>query len=107
MSGLFDKISKLVRDKQVLISAHGYDELANDNLSVREILEGVSDAIVIEDYQDYHKGPCSLVLQKDKMDNPIHVLWGIPKDAETPAVLVTTYRPDPEHWSQDFTRRVK
>jgi hypothetical protein len=105
MSETFDKIRRLIAQNQIQISAHGYDESVEDNIIVRDVLEGVMEAILVEDYPDYARGPCVLVLQKDKQGKSIHVVWGIPKNASSPAVLVTAYRPDPTRWSDDFTRR--
>jgi hypothetical protein len=85
MSEIFRKILRLIEQNQVQVSAHGYEEMADEKILVRDVL----------------------VLQHDGRDKPIHILWGIPKNATFPAVLVTAYRPDPARWSEDFTRRKK
>lgn len=103
--GAIDHIRKLVTAAEARISEHGYDELAADGLTVREIVAGITNAVLIEDYPDYPKGPSILVLQHDTAGRPVHVVWGIPKGYTSPAVLVTAYRPDPEKWEPGYIRR--
>ena len=99
------KIQRLIASGHIRISEHGYDELINDGLTAREVISGVENAILVEDYPTFHKGPTVLVLQFDHDHNPIHVVWGIPKGKNRPVVLVTAYRPDPERWNESFTER--
>ena len=105
VSATFQKIQALVRSGEVRVLEHGYDELAVDHLTAREVLAGVAAAVVVEDYPTFHKGPCALVRQQDRMGELIHAVWGLPAGRSSPAVLVTAYRPDPERWTTDFLRR--
>ena len=105
MSDILDRLQELAAREEVRISEHGYDELAEDGLSARDVVGGLAQAALVEEYSDYPKGPCVLVLQRTPSGKPVHAVWGIPKGASTPAVLVTAYRPDPSRWSDDFMRR--
>jgi len=105
MSRTLQQVLELIERGEVRVSAHGYDELAEDDILVRDVMAGVQEAVVVEDYPNYPKGPCVLVLQSDLQGKPIHVVWGIPKGATSPAVLVTAYRPSPKQWSSDFRVR--
>lgn len=105
MSATLERVRELAARREVRISEHGYDELAQDGILAREVVSGVQGAEVVEDYPEYPKGPCVLVLQRDEAGLPVHAVWGIPKGKTSPAVLVTAYRPDPAKWSEDFRRR--
>lgn len=105
MSELFSR--NLIAANKILTSAHGYEELAADSIYVQDILASVESAKIVEEYSEYRKGPCVLVLQYDVKKKPIHVLWGIPFGKNEPAVVVTAHRPKSDKWSADFSRRKK
>jgi len=102
-----DKVRSLVLAAKVRISEHGYDELADDGFTAREVIAGISECILLEEYPEFGKGHCALFLQEDSSGKPIHVVWGIPKGLAEPAVLITAYRPDPGRWDHAYRRRLK
>ena len=75
MSDFFQRVRDLISAGEVRISEHGYDELVEHGLTAREILAGILTSVVVEEYPDYPKGPCVLLLQKDCAGNPVHVVW--------------------------------
>ena len=87
------------------ISLHGYEELAADTIHVRDDVDGLREAVTVEEYPDFPKGPCVVVLERDRDTLPIHIDRGIPAGQNSPAVLVTGYRPDPEKWDETWQRR--
>lgn len=105
MIATLERIQQLVRERNVRISDHGYEEAILDDIPIRVIVEGVEAAVVVEEYPSYPKGPSVLVLQRCATGQPIHVVWGIPRDRVGPAVLVTAYRPDPLRWTPSFLER--
>lgn len=74
MSKTFERVRVLVGRREVRVSDHGYDELIADGILTREALGGVETAKVLEDYPEYPKGPCVLVLERDEVGGPIHVV---------------------------------
>ena len=107
MSRTLNQIKELVVRGEVRISDHGYDELAANDILARDVVAGVPAAETVEDYPDFPKGPCVLVLERDRNGLPIHAVWGIPRGETTPAVLVTAYRPAADRLTSDFKRRRK
>ena len=55
-SGTLEHILALGKRLDVQISVHGYEELAADEIRVRDVVEGLTKAVLIEDYPDYPRG---------------------------------------------------
>lgn len=57
---------------------NGYEASAEDNVKIRDVIEGIDTAVVVEDYPHYPKSRCRPVLRRDGHGLPIHVVRGIP-----------------------------
>ena len=79
LSEFVERVRALIRAGDVRISEHGYDELAEDGLSVREVLSGVPEAVVVEEYLSYPKGPCVLILADGSNRSGHSCCMGYPK----------------------------
>jgi hypothetical protein len=107
MSDTLARIRVLARSGDAVVSEHASFALVDDDLYPPEILAGLEAAVVVEDYPTHARGPCVLVLQKNAAGQPVHAVWGIPKGRAGPAVLITAYKPDPDKWTDGFTRRLQ
>lgn len=56
MSDTLNQVQELVAQQSILISDHGYEELASDDIFVQDVIEGVVGALVVDDYPDYTRG---------------------------------------------------
>ena len=63
-SGTLEHILALGKRLDVQISVHGYEELAADEIRVRDVVEGLAKAVLIEDYPNYPRGPCCSVMAR-------------------------------------------
>jgi hypothetical protein len=106
VSELLGRVVALVNAGDFMVSAHGDDELAAEDISLRDVVAAIGHATLVAQYPEYSKGPCVLVLERDRTGSPVHVVWGIPRGHERPAVLVTAYRPACDTWDATWTRRL-
>jgi Domain of unknown function (DUF4258) len=107
MSDFLIRVQALVRSGEVRLSLHGFRELAADDILLDNIVGSIENAVVIEEYPTFAKGPCVLVLLHDRDSRPVHVLWGIASQQTTPATLITAYRPSLDRWFEGFLKRRK
>jgi hypothetical protein len=82
LSETLDRVRVLVARGEVRISLHGYEELAADKILVRDVVSGLAGAVVVEDYPDYPKGPCILVLEQEACSRQF-TSFGVSRRAKT------------------------
>ena len=104
-SSFLEKIKTLVECGRYKISEHALDALLEDDLERGDIdsLDGRTE--IIEFYPNFAKGPAVLLLQRTTNSRVVHCVWGIPKGFDEPAVLITTYIPDPARWDAQLKER--
>ena len=49
MSKTFEKIKELVKRNEIRISDHGYDEITDDDIFIKDIIADIDNGIVVED----------------------------------------------------------
>ena len=84
MSETLRRVQALVDRGEYIVSRHGFRELAADDIVAEDAIDGVASAILIEDYPTSRKEPSVLVLQRDRNNQPIHVMWVSPRRPERP-----------------------
>lgn len=99
------RIVELVSTGRYKISDHALDALLDDELEREDISGSVAESSILEDYPEFGKGPAILLYQTTADGRIIHCVWGIPKGATEPAVLITAYIPDPEKWDETLKTR--
>ena len=105
MSEILRLVQDHVANGRVRLSQHGFRKIQERSIEYDEILAGLARAELIESYPDYVHGPSMLVVQHDFQGEPIHVIWGMPKQGPQFASIVTAYRPDQNLWDTGMTRR--
>ena len=106
MDQFLEKITQLASAGKLIVSTHADEEMANDEIDIDDVLDGLANAIVVESYPDYHKGPCLLALIRTRDGAAIHALLGTSTANPDIAVIITAYRPATDRWNGDFTKRL-
>ena len=101
-----EDIVRALHGERVRITDHADHEALADDLSFDEIAHSVVHGEIVEDYPDDRPYPSCLIYGDAPAGDPVHSVWAY-NEATAFAVLVTTYRPDPDRWIEWRTRRKK
>ena len=100
-----DALKRAVQEGRFIISRHAYRRMSQRGLQLSDLLLAMEAAEVVE-YAPETQGyplPTWLLLGWLPSGEPVHMLWAFDEEVGE-AVLVTTYRPNPDRWI-DYRRR--
>lgn len=90
------------KDGGIMLSKHIKERCKERNISIDDVLNVLMNGNIIKQYEDDTPFPSCLINGVDMSGVPCHAVAAY--DALTNAVcLVTTYRPNVDLWTEDFT----
>jgi hypothetical protein len=99
-----NQIIQAIAFNRVRITGHARKEAEDDNLLLQEIYFSVNCGEIIEDYPDDRPFPSCLIYGTGLDNHPIHSVWAYNNQQQL-AILITVYRPNPNHWINWRQRR--
>ena len=97
-----DILRKMNRPEKIALTKHARERLAEREITIDDIVNGINTGEVIKQYEDDRPLPSCLVLGLSVNNKYIHIV--VSNDEEY-IYIITAYYPDPQLWSEDFKTR--
>jgi len=88
-------IQQAVQSGQIRISLHAAEEAVAEEIGRTEIVEALTNPIIVENYPDWWLGPCCLFYGKTQSGRDIHIVSSYD---QLPITIITVYEPQPPKW---------
>jgi hypothetical protein len=88
--GSLARIRSQARQECVRVTVHAHQEMAEENVTMDEVLEAAASASIIEDYPDHRRGRCCLLHGVTRNGRHLHIVCTT--SLET-LVIITVYEP--------------
>jgi hypothetical protein len=88
---------------KIIYRIHAIERMFERGIGIKEVRAAMETGENIEVYADATEYPARLVLAR-KGRRPLHVV-AADNIATDEIIVITSYRPDPNRWTEDFKRR--
>ncbi len=106
MNKLYDFINDKIEKYEIQYRMHATQRMFQRGIFEETVEKIIWEGKIIEQYEDDFPLPSFLINGTNPKGSPIHVVLAV-NNVEKIIVIITTYKPDPLKWSDNFTRRVK
>ena len=99
---MLDRIQVQARANNVRVTLHAQQEMVEEQISLGEVLEAVSQGHILEDYAQHRRGACCLLYGVTRAGRDIHVVC---TTARPTLIIITVYEPKLPKWLTPTQRR--
>jgi hypothetical protein len=86
----------------VRITQHAQQEMAEEDITLDEVLQSIASAQLLENYPEHRRGPCCLLSGRTTNSRPVHIVC---TTAQAALIIITVYEPKPPKWVTPTQRR--
>lgn len=97
-----ETLKKMNQPEKIALTKHARQRLAERNITVADIVNGIKTGEIIKQYEDDKPLPSCLILGFSVNNNYIHIV--VSNDTDY-IYLITAYYPNKEQWEDDFKTR--
>jgi hypothetical protein len=88
--------------ENIRITQHAQQEMAEEDITFDEVLEGIATGQILENYPEHRRGACCLLNGVTKKGRPLHIVC---TTARPVLIIVTVYEAKPPKWTTPTQRR--
>ena len=101
-SAIQARIKEQLLTGQVRFTVHAHQEMVEEKYSLDDVLEGLTNSALIENYPEHKRGACALFNGKVSDGRPIHIVC---TTANPMLIVITVYEPKPPKWQTPTQRK--
>jgi hypothetical protein len=99
---VIEEIRNLASTQNFRLTRHAAEELADENITVDEMIDSILNGNIIEDYPNHKQGSCCLVNGTTVSGRPLHTVCTSGKPF---LLIITVYEPKLPKWLTPTERR--
>lgn len=96
------QIRAQAKAQDLRITQHAQQEMAEEGVTLDEVLQAIAAAQIIEDYPEHRRGSCCLLSGLTYTGRFLHV---VVTTAQPVLIIITVYEPRPPKWVTPAQRR--
>jgi len=102
LENILTHIEKLARSETIRLTQHAQQEMVEENITLDEVLQSISNGQILENYPEHKRGSCCLVYGVSHDGRPMHIVC---TSGDPILIIITVYEPKAPKWLSPTQRR--